>query len=166
MTSPQATCGLDMLHGKPYTNQNEIFFCILYLKISDFSWLKILFPVHYPTKLGPAKKAKPVKAGSHNLHYHIAKWLECRKNLSSAVTWTPDILNLWSYILKRWYQTEGSYWIWLVVAATVYDKTLRRKTFVVFTVFHLITNLFLWIMALSISNISVQKYYSKNFTVN
>ena len=30
-----------------------------------------LFLVHYPTRTWAAKKAKPVKAGSHYLHYHL-----------------------------------------------------------------------------------------------
>ena len=30
-----------------------------------------IYPVHYPTREQPAKKARPVKAESYNLHYHI-----------------------------------------------------------------------------------------------
>ena len=42
----------------------------------------------------------------------------------------------------------------------------RGETFVVFMVFHSTVNVFLWIMALSISNISLQKCYSESFTAN
>ena len=36
---------------QPHTNQDEIFFCILpYLNISDLLRLKVLFPVHFPTR--------------------------------------------------------------------------------------------------------------------
>ena len=44
-------------------------------------------------------------------------------------------------------------------------KLPRGKAFVVFTVFHLIMNLFLWIMVLLIGIISLQKCYSKSFTM-
>ena len=32
----------------------------------------LIFPVKYAILLGPAKNTRPVKAGSHNLHYHIS----------------------------------------------------------------------------------------------
>ena len=36
---------------EPCINQDGIFFCILpYLNISDFSWLKVYIPYHYPTR--------------------------------------------------------------------------------------------------------------------
>ena len=38
---------------------------------------------HYPTYQGPAKKARPIKAGSHNLHYHINK-LNTKKSQASG----------------------------------------------------------------------------------
>ena len=36
---------------EPHANRDKIFFCILpYLNISAFSWLKVFYPVHYPTR--------------------------------------------------------------------------------------------------------------------
>ena len=41
---------IGMRHGS-HTNWSENIFCILpYLNISDFLCLKVLFPVHYPTR--------------------------------------------------------------------------------------------------------------------
>ena len=45
-------------------------------------------------------------------------------------------------------------------------KCPQGKTSVVFTVFYLIANLFLRIMAWSIDNISLHQCYSKTFTAN
>ena len=45
-------------------------------------------------------------------------------------------------------------------------KLLRQKTFVVCVVFHSTANLFLQMMALSISNINLQKCYNESFTTN
>ena len=45
-------------------------------------------------------------------------------------------------------------------------KTSRGKTFVAFEVFHSITNLFLQILALSISNTSLQACYSESTLMN
>ena len=43
--------------------------------------------------------------------------------------------------------------------------TIYRKIFAVFVVFHSTANVFLWIMALSVSNISLAKCYSESFIV-
>ena len=45
-------------------------------------------------------------------------------------------------------------------------KHSRGKTFMVFVVLHSIMNLFLWIMALLISNISLQACYHESFSTN
>ena len=45
-------------------------------------------------------------------------------------------------------------------------KCLRGKTFAVFAVLHSIANLFPWIMASSISNISLQACYQESFVMN
>ena len=49
---------------------------------------------------------------------------------------------------------------------TVYGKMSVGETFMVFAVFYSTVNLFLQIMALSISNNSLQSCYSESFTAN
>ena len=48
----------------------------------------------------------------------------------------------------------------------IQQNVSRGENFAVFTILHSTMNLFLQIMALSISNISLQNCYSKSFTVN
>ena len=69
--------------------------------------------------------------------------------------------------LERCFETHF-FWFdrWYACLTTVYciqENVCGGKLFVVF---HSTTNLFLQIMALSISNISLQNCYSKSFTVN
>ena len=52
-------------------------------RIGYFSFLSSTLPHE-----GPAKKARPIKAESHNLYYHMND-LITEKNLNPVMTWTP-----------------------------------------------------------------------------
>ena len=47
-------------------------FVYMWIGLDFYVWLpKCINNFQHTSHYGPAKKASPVKAGSHNLHYHI-----------------------------------------------------------------------------------------------
>ena len=62
--------------------------------------------------------------------------------------------------------TTKMFQVILVNVCTVYGKMSAGKSFKTFVVFHSTKNIFLRVMALSISSISLQKCYYKSFTAN
>ena len=54
---------------EPHTNQDGIFFCVLpYLNISDFSWLKVYFPLKCKELLTPYFGTQTINQLSQELH--------------------------------------------------------------------------------------------------
>ena len=62
------------------------------------------------------------------------------------------------------YVWHGKFWHIFAMEHTVYGKNIHRGKY--FVIFHSIVNLLLWIMALSVGNVSLHKCYSKSFIVN
>ena len=62
----QHVASIGMCHGSHTLTGMTFFLHSTMLKhIIDFSWLKVFYPVHYIPLQSSAKKARPVKAGSH-----------------------------------------------------------------------------------------------------
>ena len=66
----------------------ELFAAICFIDMSIIKKLPCVYTrsyIQYTIPLGTSKKARPIKAGSHNLHYHTND-LNTEKNPSPAVT--------------------------------------------------------------------------------
>ena len=78
-----------------------------------------------------------------------------------------SILDLWSYlgpwVVSNLTGTRVGVSLKSLESYTIYGKTCAGENFVVF---HSIANLFLRIMAFSIGNTCLQKFYSERYTVN
>ena len=102
MTWTTANMHMQFMHvpQEPHTNWDGIFLCILpYLNISDFSCLRnVLFPCSLSHK-GPAENARPVKAGSYNLYYHLYVYNESWKQNVISIVYNVSIYTVTPLIL-------------------------------------------------------------------